>query len=56
MNEMELTDGTNVFAEAGALEEAVDRESGGEVAQDEPSGRSRAVPEAESLIGPEVSE
>ena len=50
---MELPDGADVFAEAGAAEQRVDHEGADEVGDDDPRGPERAVPQCERLVGPE---
>ena len=51
--EVKLTDGADILAEARAAEERVHREGGYEIAHKDPGGEVRAIPEVERLIGPE---
>ena len=50
---MELPDGADVLAEAGAAEQRVDDEGADEVGDDDPGGPERAVPQGERFVGPE---
>src|SRR5579871_4234437 len=51
---MELADRANVLAKASSLEDAINRERGGEIADNNPGGRARPVPKGKGLIGPKV--
>ena len=52
-HELELPDGADVLAEAGAAEQRVDDEGADEVGHDDPGGPERAVPQRERFVGPE---
>ncbi len=53
MNEIELSDRADVFAERGPAEEAVDHKRGDEVGDGDPGRDPRAVPEGKRFVAPE---
>ena len=56
LDEMELADGTDVLAEGGAAEEAVDRHGKCEIRQDDPGGPPGGIPQTECFVGPEEND
>ena len=52
-HEMELANGTDIFAEARIAEEGVHNEGTGEVGHHDPGGPERCAPEVKGLEGPE---
>src|SRR5262249_25223297 len=52
-HEMELANGTDIFAEARSAEEGVHDEGTGEVGPHDPGGPERCAPEVKGLEGPE---
>src|SRR6202044_1790182 len=52
-DEVELPDGADVLAKAGALEDRVDHQRAEDVGEQEEGGRARRIPQRELFVGPE---
>ena len=54
LHEMELSDGTNIFAKGCAAKKSVNPERCKEISNNDPGRQPGAVPQTESLICPEI--
>jgi hypothetical protein len=53
---VKLPDRTDILAKAGAAKKAVDEKGSDEIADDDPGGEPRAIPETESLVAPKIKQ